>query len=277
MKKQLDEQRSKTAAQELLIQSLTSRIDAMERAERERELKMSNELSAALAQLSQLNAALERHKGETEARLSEASARSSTQHDALLARIGQAEENGQRITATLASKSKLSELQSTVHRRHEESEGALQDVRAKYREALDGIEALRANLVSGYATSTSLEALNAKTEDIGGEVKRMLERIGAQADNERKAWEDKLLQRQHGLEAQSQEARRDTGFQRRSIRCPLTCPSARSALSTKSLPQASLPCVRKQRARRSWAPSRASPRQRREVSHLLCWRPRSSH
>lgn len=209
MKKQLDEQRSKTAAQELLIQSLTSRIDAMERAERERELKMSNELSAALAQLSQLNAALERHKGETEARLSEASARSSTQHDALLARIGQAEENGQRITATLASKSELSELQSTVHRRHEESEGALQDVRAKYREALDGIEALRANLVSGYATSTSLEALNAKTEDIGGEVKRMLERIGAQADNERKAWEDKLLQRQHGLEAQSQEARRD--------------------------------------------------------------------
>ena len=120
---------------------------------------MSNELSAALAQRSQLNAALERHKGETEARPSEASARSSTQHDALLARIGQAEENGQRITATLASKSEQ-ELQSTVHRRHEESEGAPQDVRAKYREALDGIEALRANLVSGYATfhvSRSLE------------------------------------------------------------------------------------------------------------------------
>ena len=46
-------------AQELIIQGLAVRLDSMERAERERESKVSSELSACSAQLSLLNAALE--------------------------------------------------------------------------------------------------------------------------------------------------------------------------------------------------------------------------
>ena len=106
----------------------------------------------------------------------------------------------------------------------------------------------------------------------------MLERIGAQADNERKAWEDKLLQRQHGLEAQSQEARRDWHRLSAQVDTLSTYVSERTLRTEHEELAASVAAPRrKQRARRSWAPSRASPRQRREVSHLLCWRPRSSH
>ena len=104
-------------AQELIIQGLNARLDSMERAERERELKVNNELSASAAQLSQLNAALERLRSETEARIGEQSARAGTQHDALLTRIGAAEEDGRQLQQTLATKSEMSELAATVSRR----------------------------------------------------------------------------------------------------------------------------------------------------------------
>ena len=118
----LDEQRGKVMAQELIIQGLSARLDSMERAERERELKVNSELSASSAQLSQLNAAVERLRGDTEARLSEQSARAGTQHDALLTRLGAAEEDGRQLQQTLATKSEVSELAATVHRRAGEAD-----------------------------------------------------------------------------------------------------------------------------------------------------------
>ena len=204
----LDEQRGKVMAQELIIQGLSARLDSMERAERERELKVNSELSASSAQLSQLNAAVERLRGDTEARLSEQSARAGTQHDALLTRLGAAEEDGRQLQQTLATKSEVSELAATVHRRAGEADSGIQDAKDRWRESLDGIEALRASLTS-YATNAVVETIDAKTERIAGDVKRMLDKSDAQADTERKSWEDKLMQRQHGLEAISQEARRD--------------------------------------------------------------------
>ena len=52
--------------------------ERVERADRAREIKVSSELSAAVAQLSQLSASIERQKGEFEAKLGEAISRSST-------------------------------------------------------------------------------------------------------------------------------------------------------------------------------------------------------
>ena len=51
----LDEQRGKLAAQELTIQGLEARVEAMERAMRANEIKMGGELSAATAQLATLS------------------------------------------------------------------------------------------------------------------------------------------------------------------------------------------------------------------------------
>jgi len=208
LRQALDEQRSKTIAQDMLIQSLEARIDSMERQERARELKVSSELSAATAQLNQLSAGRERHKGETEARLSEQSARASTHHDQLLARIAQVEEEHHQLGSTLASKADLEALAGTVNRRAGESESGLSVANAQWKGTNEQLEKLRETLNS-YATLAALETLDAKAESIASEMRSTIADSGAKGDAARSAWEDKLLTRQHGLEAQAQEARRD--------------------------------------------------------------------
>ena len=105
-----DEQRGKVAAQELIIQGLEARVAAMENASRATELKVTGELGAVQAQLSQVTAALERSRGETEAKLSEMSARAASQYDGLMTRLSQVEEERQQLQAMLASKTEVAEV-----------------------------------------------------------------------------------------------------------------------------------------------------------------------
>ena len=209
LRKALDEERSKTAALELVVQGLQSRLDAMERAMRASELKTNSEVSAAVAQLSQLNAALERHKGETEARVGEVSARATTQHDGLLLRLAQSEDRGRELQQMLATKSELAELAATVSRRAGETDSGLNAAHEQWRKAHEAVEHIQTSLASSYASSESLEKLDQKLEQTTAEARRLIQEARGHAEKERTSWEDKLLQRQLSLEKEAQEARRD--------------------------------------------------------------------
>lgn len=205
----LDEERSKAAAQSLQVQSLESRLDSMERAMRTSELKAGGELAAAVSQLSQLSAALERQRGETEARVGEVSSRMSTQQDALLLRISALEEENRNLKETLCTKSELAALSATVNRKAGEAETGTAANLQQWRTCNEAIESVRTSLARDYAPVTAVESVERRLESSSGEMKRLLGSLQAGSEQGRAQWEDKLLQRQLGLETAAQEARRD--------------------------------------------------------------------
>lgn len=204
----LEEERGKAAAQQLVVQGLESRMEAMERASRASELRVGGELSAAIAQLSQLSAALERQRGEMEARMSEASARACAQHDGMLARMSAAEEAQHALASGFATQAQLAELNATVGRRADEADASFKAVNAQCRQCAEAVEGVQASLMA-YASVQALERLDARCEALATDVGRRVETAAVSGGAERAAWEDKLMQRQHGLEASAHEARRD--------------------------------------------------------------------
>ena len=206
---QLDEERSKSTAMQLTLQAMEARLDTMERADRAREIKVSSELSAAVAQLSQLSASIERQKGEFEAKLGEAISRSSTQYDNLLARLTFVEEEQRTLQSTLASKSDLAELNATITRRGVENEEGLVKAQAQWKASHEALEEVKTNLVQNYATVTSLDGVEKKVDGTNTELKKLLKEMQAGGEESRAQWEDKLMQRQKGLESAVQEGRRD--------------------------------------------------------------------
>jgi hypothetical protein len=208
LRQALDDQRSKTTAMELIVQGLEARIDSMERTARATDLKVGSELSAAVSQLGQLNATVERQRGEFEALVGEQRARVGTMHDGILTRMGAFEEQHRELQGSLASKAELAELAATVARRAGEAEESMKVSAEQCRISQQAVEALKAALAS-YATVSALEKLDARAESIGAETRQMLARHGESSASERAAWEDKLIQRQHGIEAAANEARRD--------------------------------------------------------------------
>lgn len=209
LKATIDEERSKSAAAQLIAQGLEARVDAMERAMRASELKVGSELSASVAQLSQLGAALERQRGEADAKMSEASSRMSSQHDALLARLSALEEGQRTATETLATKPELAELAATVNRRKDEAESGVQGVREQWRTTNEALEAVRTQLARDYVTGTSFEALERRVDGAAAETRRLVSQVQSGGEQSRADWEAKLLQRQHSLEVSATEARRD--------------------------------------------------------------------
>ena len=109
--------RSRLVAQELVVQGLEARIAAMESATKASELKAASEISAVHAQFSQLSAAIERQRGEAEARVNEASSRASASHDSILAQLGQAADERARIAERMATRPELAEAQAGIGRR----------------------------------------------------------------------------------------------------------------------------------------------------------------
>ena len=194
---------------QLTLQAMEARLDTMERADRAREIKVSSELSAAVAQLSQLSASIERQKGEFEAKLGEAISRSSTQYDNLLARLTFVEEEQRTLQSTLASKSDLAELNATITRRGVENEEGLVKAQAQWKASHEALEEVKTNLVQNYATVTSLDGVEKKVDGTNTELKKLLKEMQAGGEESRAQWEDKLMQRQKGLESAVQEGRRD--------------------------------------------------------------------
>lgn len=203
-----DEQRCRVMSQEIIVQGLEGRVDAVERAMRANGLKINNELAAAVAQLGQVSASLERQRGETEARLGEQNARVCTQHDALLAKLGVSDDTQRTLLGSFASKAEMAELAATMNRRADEAEAGQQHAQAHWRSAHDKLEALHTALAS-HATVAALERLDMKTTGLEAELRTAVVQVCESSEAERIAWEDKLVQRQHGLEASAQEARRD--------------------------------------------------------------------
>ena len=161
----LDEQRGKTAAQELVLQGLEARVEAMERAARSSEIKVGGELSAATSQLSQLVAQTERIKGEMDARLSEVSARAGSQHDGLLARLAKDDEDRRRIYDGLAMKAEQAEARASAVSRADELEARLAQMQtaAHARQEIIGAPAHRLPRDIAAHTSSDLLALPVAT------------------------------------------------------------------------------------------------------------------
>ena len=206
---QLDEERSKAAAQSLQVQSLVGRLDTMERAMRASELKAGGELAAAVSQLAQLTAALERQRGETEAKVGEVSSRMSTQNDALLIRLAACEEENRQLKESLATKTELAALTATVNRKAGESETSSSANQQQWKSCHEAIESVRTSLARDYAPVTSVESVERRLETSSGEIRKLVSQLQAGGEQGRAQWEDKLLQRQLGLETAAQEARRD--------------------------------------------------------------------
>ncbi len=202
----LDEQRGKAAAQELLVQSLESRVEAMERAMRASEMKVGGELSAATASLSQLTASTERVRGELDARLAEVSARASSQHDGLLVRLAKEDEERRHLLDSLCSKAEMAEARASMGQKQDELGSALAQVQTGARarqELIDGILGAMPSMVR----IEGLAKLEARTDALADELRAMLKSHGVEAESDRASWEDRLMGRQHALETAAAEAR----------------------------------------------------------------------
>ena len=137
------------------------------------------------------------------------SARLSTQHDALLARLGALDEDHRQLASSLASKTELGSLASTVSRRAAETETGLQAAQDQWKSSHEALEALRASLVRDYATTAALDALDRRIDSASNEMNQQVSQLRSGGEESRTAWEDKLMQRQLGLESAAVEARRD--------------------------------------------------------------------
>jgi hypothetical protein len=230
----IDEQRGKIAAQELMMQGLESRMASMESSSRVNEVKTSGELSALASQLSQLNASLERQRGESEARLSEVSSRVLSSLDGVAGRVAAVEDEQQRVTSGLARKADLAEANASTTLRFESCAAQVEVVQGQVwhtschlhphhvpmsrphsrvvqlqvRKAIEAVAALESHTAT-LASLQALEELHTKTDAIASEARQLITKATAASAADRTSFEDGLAQRFLRFEAIAQEARQD--------------------------------------------------------------------
>lgn len=185
----LEEMRGKNAAQELVIQGLASRVEAMERAMRASELKLGSELTSASAQVSQLSAATERQRGEVEARLAELTARAGAQHDALLTKLSQEEADRRNQVASLATKAELAEARTAGDAAANEQGTLLQTLQAQWKMTQDALDAVQGT-VPRLATLDALERLDARCGSLQSEMKSLVAKQSASGEAERATYDN---------------------------------------------------------------------------------------
>ena len=173
MKALLDEQRSKLAASELLVQSLESRVVAMEQAMETNEARINGEVSSATAQLHKLGVSLESQRSEVEARTAEAIGRASLQHDGLLARLAQADDERREMKGALATKADLALVQAAVDRRADESATALKAVQMQFRTTANDLDEVRTKLQT-FASLEALEKVHSRAEMISSDMRQVV-------------------------------------------------------------------------------------------------------
>jgi len=204
----LDEVRARNAAQEMLMHGLEARVDTAERAQRTAETRLSAEISVATNGLQKATAALERLKGEVDARLSELQARSQVGLDGLGARVTAETERLEKQFSGVASTMQVDDVRGAIEATAAELRAGLAALQEQWRAQQESVQGLQA--AQGAAvTPEAVARLEARLEAVVGDVRGAVDRQGESKERERAAWEDKLLGRQLQLEQAAAEARRD--------------------------------------------------------------------